>query len=214
MQTTRVCRVLGAVLLAALASCSGSSDNPYTAHQEPAARAGPAAHRDAGHRQFRASPKSSRRRVTRRFSSPLTIPASVSVEASLWSVPEPVAASATHFKVARGGRSQPAGAPDGAGRGQPVGGFCGGQGVLQKRAGQRTCRAGRRQSSGPDKVRVQVWTYLIPDVLAANKRLRESGIPVVYDPVRITTAYLGDHKTMAIRAPDGTIIELVETASQ
>jgi hypothetical protein len=59
-----------------------------------------------------------------------------------------------------------------------------------------------------------VWTYLVPNVLAASKRLRESGIPVVYDPVKITTAYLGDHKTMAIRAPDGTIIELVETASQ
>jgi hypothetical protein len=65
-----------------------------------------------------------------------------------------------------------------------------------------------------DKVRVQVWTYVVPDILAANKRLREGGIPVVYDPVKITTAYLGDHETMAIRAPDGTIVELVETASQ
>ena len=63
-------------------------------------------------------------------------------------------------------------------------------------------------------VRVQVWTYLIPDILAANKRLRDNGIPVVFDPVGITTAYLGDHKTMAIRAPDGTIVELVETAAQ
>ena len=53
-----------------------------------------------------------------------------------------------------------------------------------------------------------------PDIQLANKRLRESDIPVVYDPVRITTAYLGDHWTMAIRAPDGTIIELVETAAQ
>jgi hypothetical protein len=37
---------------------------------------------------------------------------------------------------------------------------------------------------------------------------------VVFDPVAITTGYLGDHKTMAIRAPDGAIVELVETASQ
>ena len=53
-------------------------------------------------------------------------------------------------------------------------------------------------------MRVQVWTYLVPNVVEANKRLRESGIPVVFDPVAITTAYLGDHKAMAIRAPDGT----------
>ena len=64
-----------------------------------------------------------------------------------------------------------------------------------------------------DKVRVQVWTFLIPDVGLANKRLRDSGIPVVYDPVRITTAYLGDHKTMAIRAPDGTIVSIVDVAT-
>jgi hypothetical protein len=37
---------------------------------------------------------------------------------------------------------------------------------------------------------------------------------VIYDPVDIATAYLGDHKTMAIRAPDGTIIELVQIAAQ
>jgi hypothetical protein len=65
-----------------------------------------------------------------------------------------------------------------------------------------------------DGVRVQVWTYLIPNVVEANKRLRANDIPVVFDPVSITTAYLGDHKTMAIRAPDGTIVELVETAAQ
>jgi hypothetical protein len=67
---------------------------------------------------------------------------------------------------------------------------------------------------GADKVRVQVWTFLIPDVQAANKILRENGIPVVFDPVAITTAYLGDHKAMAIRAPDGAIVELVQTTAQ
>jgi hypothetical protein len=51
-------------------------------------------------------------------------------------------------------------------------------------------------------------------VVEANKRLRANDIPVVFDPVSITTAYLGDHKAMAIRAPDGTIVELVETAAQ
>jgi catechol 2,3-dioxygenase-like lactoylglutathione lyase family enzyme len=62
-------------------------------------------------------------------------------------------------------------------------------------------------------LRVQVWTYRIPDVAGTNERLRANGIPVVFDPADFTTAYLGDHKAMAIRAPDGTIVELVETAA-
>jgi hypothetical protein len=62
--------------------------------------------------------------------------------------------------------------------------------------------------------RVQAWTFVVPDVLTASKRMRKNNIPVVFDPVAITTAYLGDHKTMAIRAPDGAVVELVETASQ
>ena len=140
-------------------------------------------------------------------------PVSDSVEASLWSVPEPVAASAIHFKspaaaeanlrvlemaLAASSRSADS--------------------AVEKAFFRNVLGAG--VPSWPaavertKKVRVQVWTYLISDVLAANKRLRESGIPVVYDPVKITTAYLGDHKTMAIRAPDGTIIELVEAAAQ
>ena len=65
-----------------------------------------------------------------------------------------------------------------------------------------------------DNVRVQVWTYLVPSVLEAKRRLREALVPVVTDPVAITTSYLGDHKTMSIRAPDGSIVELVETAAQ
>jgi hypothetical protein len=60
-----------------------------------------------------------------------------------------------------------------------------------------------------ESVRVQVWTYLIPNVVEANKRLRANDIPVVFDPVSITTAYLGAQGRW-IRAPDGTIVELVE----
>jgi extradiol dioxygenase family protein len=146
-----------------------------------------------------------------RFSS--NYPASDSVESSLWSVPAPVVASVVHFK-----------SPD------PV--------SANVRVLKMALAAGSRSADSTveaaffknvlgtevprwpagvertEKVRVQVWTYLIPDVVAANKRLRESGIPVVYDPVAITTAYLGDHKTMAIRSPDGTIVELVEAAAQ
>jgi hypothetical protein len=65
-----------------------------------------------------------------------------------------------------------------------------------------------------DNVRVQAWTYFVDNVVQANKRLRENGIPVVFDPVAITTPSLGDHKTMAIRAPDGTVVELVEAAAR
>jgi hypothetical protein len=32
--------------------------------------------------------------------------------------------------------------------------------------------------------------------------------------VGITTSYLGDEKTMTLRAPDGAIVELVQAAAQ
>jgi hypothetical protein len=44
--------------------------------------------------------------------------------------------------------------------------------------------------------------------------LRGAGIPVTFEPVAITTSYLGDHRTMAIQAPDNTVIELVQNAAQ
>jgi hypothetical protein len=63
-------------------------------------------------------------------------------------------------------------------------------------------------------LRVQAWTFLVPSVVEASRRLRENGIPVVFDAAALTTPYLGDHRTMAIRAPDGTIVQLVETAAR
>ena len=210
MQTTRVCRALGTVLLAALASCSGTSDNPYAAIEDPPlveamlhtvtlATDGPTVGEELQAKGY----------TPIQFSS--NYPVSDSVESSLWSVPEPVAASATHFK-----------APSAAEANIRVLKMA--LAASSRSADAETERAffsnvlGSEVPEWPaavqrtDKVRVQVWTYLIPDILAANKRLRESGIPVVYDPVTITTAYLGDHKTMAIRSPDGIIIELVQTA--
>jgi hypothetical protein len=65
-----------------------------------------------------------------------------------------------------------------------------------------------------DTVRVHVWTYQVRSVVEARKKLRENAIPVVTEPVAITTPYLGDQKSMSLRAPDGTIVELVETAAQ
>lgn len=72
----------------------------------------------------------------------------------------------------------------------------------------------------PEKVtltehaRIQVWTYQIPNILETRKKLRAAAIPLVTEPVAITTPYLGDQKSMSLRAPDGTIVELVEFAAQ
>jgi hypothetical protein len=212
MQTSFSRRLLATFLLTALASCSGTSDNPYAAIKDPPiaqarlhtvtlATDGPTV---AEHLQVKGYSS-----IT--FAS--NYPVSDGVESSLWSVPEPVAASAAHFKAPGGDE------PD-------VRVLKMALAANSRAAASGVDKAFFRNVLGTDvprlpaglertdKVRIQVWTYLIPDILAANKRLRADGIPVVYDPVRITTAYLGDHKTMAIRAPDGTIVELVETSAQ
>ena len=212
MQTSHAGRVLAALFLAAVASCSRTTDNPYAAikdaplvqatlHTVTLATDGPTVAEELLAKGY----------APIQFAS--NYPVSNSVEASLWSVPEPVAASAAHFRAP--------GAVEANLRVLEMA-----LAASSRSADSVVEKAFYRNVLGADvpgwpaavgrtnKVRVQVWTYLIPDILAANKRLRESGIPVVYDPVKITTAYLGDHKTMAIRAPDGTIIELVETTAQ
>lgn len=63
-------------------------------------------------------------------------------------------------------------------------------------------------------VAVQVWTYIVPDILAVRRKLREGLIPPLTEPVGITTSYLGDEKAMTLRAPDGAIVELVQTSAQ
>ena len=212
MQTSHAGRVLAAFLLVALTSCSRTSDNPYAALKNPPllkaelhtvtlATDGAAVAEGLQVKGY----------VPIQFSS--NYPVSNAVEASLWSVPEQVAVRAAHYKalgpaepdvrvlkMALAANSRPADSAVETAFFKNVLGVD----VPQWPAGV----------AHTDKVRVQVWTYVVPDVMAANKHLRESGIPVVYDPVGITTAYLGDHKAMAIRAPDGTIVELVETAAQ
>jgi hypothetical protein len=61
--------------------------------------------------------------------------------------------------------------------------------------------------------RIHSLTYLVDDVVAAKRSLQAAGIPITFSPVAITTAYFGDHKLLGITAPDGIIIELVETAA-
>jgi hypothetical protein len=140
-------------------------------------------------------------------------PASIAVEATLWGVPEQVVETASHYKALT-----PTGTDVRVLR-------------LPLAADGVAAQAGVDESFfrnvlGSDvppwpadvvrnaHVRVHAWSFLVPDVRAASKVMRENGIPVVFDPVAITTPYLGDHKTMAIRAPDGTLVELVETAAQ
>lgn len=134
------------------------------------------------------------------------------VEASIWGVPERVAAAVQHFK-----------APPGKVDVRLL--------VMPLAARGREAKAGVERAffrnvlgadvptwplSRPadDSLRVQVWTYFVPDIVAASKRLRENGVPVIYDPVGITTSYLGDHRTLAIRAPDGTVVQLVQNSTR
>jgi len=63
-------------------------------------------------------------------------------------------------------------------------------------------------------VRVHVWTYQVASIIEARKKLRENAVPVITEPVGFTTPYLGDQKSMSLRAPDGAIVELVETNAQ
>lgn len=137
----------------------------------------------------------------------------VAVEASIWGVPEPVAAAIQDFK------SQMPGVPD-------LRLLVTAQAAPARIAAEGTETSFFRNVLGaevpawplpgkpPAEMRVQVWTYLVPDVVAATRRLRENGIPVVYGPVGLTTAYLGDHRTVAIRAPDGVVVQLVQTTAQ
>ena len=135
------------------------------------------------------------------------------VEAAIWGVPEPVAERARHFK------SSKAEMPDLrllimplAARGREA------AAEVDEAFFRNVLGTGVPEWPLPtppsDEVRLQVRTYLVSDVVAANRRLREAHIPVIYDPVGLTTSYLGDHRTLALRAPDGTVVQLVQTTAQ
>jgi hypothetical protein len=216
MQSENIRRVLA--LLAAgfafilIGACSREADNPYARLKDPPllraelhtvtlvtdGTAVAEQLRDQGY-------------VPIAFSS--NYPASVPVEAMLWNVPEPVAARSLEFKAPT------VQVPNLRLLVMPLAA----RGLVADSSIQAAffrnvlgVDVPHWPASGrlPANVRVQVWTYLIPNVLEASRRLRASGVPVIFDPVGITTAYLGDHKTMAIRAPDGTVVELVETAAR
>jgi hypothetical protein len=213
MQTSNFRRVLAGVLLTCLLlGCAGSTDDQYASLKDvplaPARlHAVTVVTDDATLSQLLAKKGYTAMTFTSNY------PASDRVEASLWSVPEPVVARAAHLK------GPAADSPDLRVLVMELA-------AKGREAEAATNRAFFRNVLGSEvpvlpqgieateSVRVKVWTYLIPDVVEANKRLRANNIPVVFDPVSITTAYLGEHKTMAIRAPDGTIVELVETMAR
>lgn len=136
-------------------------------------------------------------------------PASVRVEAALWHVPEEVVAQTRYFVASSGPSIRllvgllPEEAP-------PVE-----DSVLRDfYRNVLGVDVPRWPANVPkqDNARVQAWTYFVPSVLEARRRFRDHGIAVDFAPVKITTAYLGDHNTMGIRAPDGTVVELIESA--
>ena len=66
----------------------------------------------------------------------------------------------------------------------------------------------------PAGARVQAWTYVIENVNQANDILKRAGIAVASAPIAFKSPYLGDHRTMGIRAPDGTVVELFQGSAR
>jgi hypothetical protein len=213
MQTLNVRRFIGAACLTILlAACSGHANNPYSNFKDaPLLKARlntvTVVSDDAG---LAAA-------LQQQGYTPMTFttnyPGSIQVEALLWGVPEPVVSAAVVLKAPNEKEpnvrvlTMPLAARGPTADSAVETAFF--RNVLGTDA-PKWPRAGKLD----DHVRVQAWTYFIDSVVGTSKKLRVNGIPVVFDPVAITSAYLGDHKTMAIRAPDGTVVQLVEAAAQ
>jgi len=212
MQTPNFRRVLAVLTLMSLVGCSGSAGNPYASLKD-APLVSARLHAVTLVTDDATFAQQLEKKGFTSIAFTTNYPESDRVEATIWSVPEPVVARITHLKAPG------AGAPDVrvlvmelAAKGRSADAATE-KAFFTNVLGSEVpgLPAGIETTNG---VRIQVWTFLIPSVLEANRKLRANNIPVVFDPVAITTAYLGTHKTMAIRAPDGTLIELVETTAQ
>ena len=184
MQTPNFRRVLAGSRARFVAGCLlAFRRQPLRNPEGCAAGPGAAAHRDAGDRRCGVRTRTARRRASRTSRSPLTIRRRTVSRPSLWSVPEPVVARIAHFKAPASRRADVrvlVMALAAKGRSADA--------ASRTRRSSRTCWAATcprwpRASRPRTGVRVQVWTYLIPSVLDANKRLRANDIPVVFDPV-------------------------------
>jgi hypothetical protein len=143
---------------------------------------------------------------------PPNYPRADAVEAAIWDVPESAVSGARHFKAPRGGVDirlvvTPPGAPA-SGQDRRTD-----QEFFRNVLGT-TVPAWPLATPQPGNIRIQAWTYRVPSIQIASRRLRENRVPVTYNPVSITTSYLGTFKTLALRAPDGTAVQLVEATAQ
>ena len=211
MPLTNLRRVFAVSMLAALAGCSGRTDNPYARIPDaPLVKA-------TLHTVTVVSPDAAQagRLEAAGYSHtplPSNYPLSAEAEAALWQVPLSFAATSVIF-MAQPGQGpnvrlivMPEVKPLVAVDEEVLAAFY--RNVLD-------APVPRWPGSGTlnNGARVQAWTFAIDDVLAARGRFMAAGIPVTFAPVRITTAYLGDHSTIAIQAPDGAIVQLVQGAA-
>jgi hypothetical protein len=213
MQAPNIRRlIVGLTVLLVAGACSRTADNPYSRLKDP-----PLVNATLHTVTVVSDTDAAVATITGAGFSEATLPTNYhradQVEASLWDVPAPVAAGARHFMASKAGEPNlrllvmPL-----AARGRDA--DAGINEAFFRNVLGTTVPEWPLPGKPDDNHRIQAWTYLVPGVVEASKRLRENGIPVVYDPVSITTAYLGTHSTLAIRAPDGTVVQLVETAAQ
>jgi len=213
MQKSCFRRAFAPLLVAAmLAACSGAKDNPYlNIADAPLTRATLHTVTLVTASADLAATLQGQGYTLLAF--PSNYPGALRVESAIWDVPEEVAAAVVHLAP-----------PGGRGPDQRL--------LVTSPPAERKPREidtkimqaffrnvlGTEMPRWPDAAlaagaHVQVWTFRIDDVVAAAKRMRAAHIPVTFSPVDLTTAYFGDHRVMAIRAPDDTVIELVQTAA-
>jgi len=215
MQTQNLRRVIGAACVAfLLVACSREADNPYAKFKDPPLTQATLHTVTLVSNDLAISDQLQKQGYSLNVY-PTNYPASIPVEAEIWGVAEEVAGKAIELKsplphqpnvrllvmpLAEPGPNAAASTATDA--------------AFFKAVLGTSVPHWPADGKLPANVRVQAWTYSIASVMKASQRLRENNIPVVFNAVAITTSYLGDHKTMAVRAPDGTPIELMEAAAQ
>lgn len=212
MQTKTLCGVFAALLSTVMSLGCSPVDNPYSKIEDPPLV------RATLHTATIATPDAA---IPKQLAAggylhtPLAsnYPGAVRVESLLWKIPEEFAQSPVYLMAGRAGGPDlrvfvmpEVPPPQSVDDGVEEAFFRNVLGVeVPHLPGEVSLRNGAR---------VQVWTYFVDDVLVAQRRFREAGIPVNFAPVAITTAYLGDHRVMGIQAPDNTVIELVQNTFQ
>lgn len=210
MQPTKLCRVFASIMLA-LAGCSPPPDNPFARIQNPPLVSAKlhtvtVVTPDAALPEHLAEEAGYEYRA---FTQP-NYPAIAAAEGALLKLPrESVASTAFLFPLqGHGPNVRIAFVADV----KPV---APADENLETAFYRNVLGAGTPQWRGSQQLRngarVQAYTYLVDDLLAAKRRLKEGGVQIMVEPLGITTAYLGTHQSLAIQAPDGTAIQLVQS---